>query len=115
MPTLKEFVDGVIAENNMTADSEEIIKKITEIARERAGSQKSVAIADEEIREMVINYAELSTKLAAEHKARLKETHEKMEAERKQREAERAEEKKQKAIAKEKKVAGGEQMGLFDL
>lgn len=115
MPTLKEFVDGVIAENNMTADSEEIIKKITEIARERAGSQKVAAICDEEVREMVLNYAELSMKLAEEKKAKLKEQHEKAEAERKQREAERAEEKKQKALEKEKKLAIGEQIGLFDL
>lgn len=97
MPTLREFVDNVLLENNITSDPEEIIKQITSIARERA-TNGVAAISDDEVRDMVINNADLANRLAEEKKRKAE-----------QKEAE----KRQKALEKERKAGDGEQLGLF--
>lgn len=119
MPTLREFVDNVLLENNITSDPEEIIKQITSIARERA-TDGVAAISDDEVRDMVINNADLANRLAEEKKrkdeARIKreaiEAEKKKEAERIKAEQKEAE-KRQKALEKERKAGDGEQLGLF--
>lgn len=111
-PTLEQFVQDTLTVNNLAGDVKEIIGKIVEIARERAVNcvGGSVAYIDpEEVREMVINNAELSAKLAEEKQAKAEERAKKHEEERRLRE----EEKKAKALENEKKVAGGEQISLF--
>lgn len=101
MPTLREFVDDVLAENNIQSDPEQIIRQITDIARTRAVNNVA-AISDIEIREMVINNAELANRLAQEKKAREEA-----------REAEKKAEMVKKQLEKERKTADGEQMVLF--
>ena len=108
MPTLREFVVNVLAENNITSDPDEIIKQITEVARQRATNQVA-CISDEEVREMVINNADLAARIAEEKKqkeeARL--------AREKEAEEKRAQEKLEKELEKERKSASGEQLSLF--
>ena len=122
MPTLKEFVVYVLNKNNLDGDPDVIIKKITEIVRKRAAGQLIVAISNEEVREMVINSAELSMKLAEEKKIkeqkleeerRIKEEQRRQEAEEKKKEREA--EKLQQKLEKERKAGDGEQLplGLF--
>ena len=121
MPTLIEFIKDVLQKENITGDPEKIAKQIEDIARERAVNNVA-AISDEEVREMVINNAELSMKLAEEE--RIKKEKEEKEAEerrlRRQEEArakkeEQEAEKLQKKLEKERKVGDGEQLtlGLF--
>lgn len=90
---LKDFIQQVLVENNIVGDVKEIEKLITDIARERA-VDGCCAISDDEIREMVINNAELSNKLVQEKKQKelAKEQEEKLKEEQK------------KAVALEKKI-----------
>lgn len=111
MPTLREFVEQTLAENHLESNVDEIITKITEIARGRAVNSVA-AISDEEVKEMVINNADLANKLAEERKAKAKEEAEKRAEEERLKEVQRAEQKKQKALEKERKVADGEQLSL---
>ena len=69
MPTLREFVVDVLNANNITSDPDEIIKQITNIARERA-TQNVAVLSDDEVRDMVINNADLANRLAQEKKAK---------------------------------------------
>lgn len=112
MPTLREFINTVLAENNMTSNTDEIIKMITKIAKERA-TDGCAAISDDEVREMVINNADLAERLAEAR--RLKEEEQKAKAEalaaEKNRKAE--EEKLAKQLEEERKTAVGEQLNLF--
>lgn len=101
MPSLNEFVNSVMAENNITADSNQIIEKITEIARQRAVGG-CCAISDDEIREMVINNAELVNKLAEEKAEKEKQEKEKARQER-----------LKKELEEERKAGNGEQTALF--
>lgn len=108
MPSLKEFVDSVLNENGLVADSEQIIKMITDIARERAIDNCSI-ISDEEVREMVINNVGLANKLAEEQRLRAEQV-EKEEAERL---AKKQAEDLAKKLEKERKTSNGEQTSLF--
>ena len=116
MPTLKEFVVNVLTENHLPGDPDEIIKKITEVARERAvqcGSGQVAFIDPEEVREMVINNAELTARIAqerAEKRAREEKEKQAKEAEAK---AKKDAEKLKKSLEKEKHVSNGEQTSLF--
>ena len=101
MPSLREFVDNVLNENGLIADSEQIIKMITDIARERAVDNCSV-ISDDEVREMVINNADLANRLAREQEQKKAEE-----------EAKKQEEKIKKQLEKERILAQGEQTSLF--
>ena len=119
MPTLREFVVDVLNENNITSDPDEIIKQITEIARQRA-TNNVAAISDDEIRELVINNADLANRLAQEKKAKEEAREKELELKREQLAKEKAEEeerKKQekieKALEEERKTSNGEQMSLF--
>lgn len=106
--TLKEFVETVMAENNIQSDADEIIENITKIARTRA-EQNVAVLADDEVREMVINNAELVERAREEKKKRDKER-----ALRKaQLEMEKKEKELEKELEKERKVEGGEQLSLF--
>jgi len=111
MPTLREFVEQTLAENHLDSNVDQIIKQITDIARQRA-EHNVAAICDEEVREMVINNADLANKLAQEKEAKAKEEAEKKAQEERLKEEQRAEQKKQKALEKERKVADGEQLSL---
>lgn len=120
MPTLREFVDSVLAENNLTSDPEQIIRQITDIARQRAVSGCAV-IDDREVRDMVINNADLANRIVEEKKRKEEaEAQRRAEAEREKVKAERLKaeqkeaEKREKALEKERKMADGEQLGLFD-
>lgn len=108
MPSLKEFVNNVLNENNLVSDADQIIKMITDIAKERA-IDGCAAISDDEVRDMVINNADLANKLNEEKKAK-----EEAEA-RKQAEenAKKEQEKIQKKLEKERQLAIGEQTSLF--
>ena len=101
MPTLKEFVNDVLVENNIIADQDQIIKSITQIARGRA-VDGCCAISDEEVRNMVINNAELNKMFAKEKEEKNKAKKEKA-----------AQEKLQKKLEEERKKANGEQISLF--
>lgn len=106
--TLKEFVETVMVENNIQSDADEIIEHITEIARTRA-EQNVAVLADDEVREMVINNAELVDRAREEKKKWDKER-----ALRKaQLEMEKKEKELEKELEKERKVEGGEQLSLF--
>ena len=109
MPTLKEFVTQTLNVNNIQGDPDKIVKKITEIARQRAVNNVA-AISDEEVSEMVINHAELANKLK-EEKAAKKEAA--MTPTEKTIKEEKEADRKQKALEKERKVAGGEQTSLW--
>ena len=130
MPTLIEFINDVLQKENIPGNVEEIAKQIVDIARKRATGnitvsdkeievQKVVAISDEEVREMVINNAELSMKLAEEE--RIKKEKEAEERRLRRQEEARAKkeeqeaEKLQKKLEKERKAGDGEQLtlGLF--
>ncbi len=116
MPTLEEFVQGTLTANNLPGDVSEIIAKIYEIAKERKasfGSMQIAAISDEEVREMVINNAELSAKIAEEKEKKARAEAEKRAQEEQLKQIQKMEEKKTKALEKERKVAGGEQISLF--
>ena len=63
MPTLREFVEQTLAENHLDSNVDQIIKQITDIARERAVNSVA-AICDEEVKEMIINNADLANRLA---------------------------------------------------
>lgn len=107
MPTLKEFVNDVLAQNNLQSDADQIIKLITDIAKERAVDNVA-AISDDEVRDMVINNADLANRLVAEKKAK-----EEAAAQRKaEEEAKKEAEKLQKKLEKERKLADGVQMSL---
>ena len=108
MPTLIEFINDVLQKENITGDPDKIAKQIEDIARQRAVNNVA-AISDEEVREMVINNAELSLKLAEEERIK-KEKEEKEEQARKK---EKEELKLQKQLEKERKVVDGEQTSLF--
>lgn len=110
--TLNEFISQVLQENNIEGNVEEIADQIEKIARERAVDHVA-AISDEEVREMVINNAELSIKLAEEKTK--KEERNKEEARKIQEEREKAkkEARLQKKLEKERKLANGEQQTLF--
>ena len=99
--TLKEFVEKTLLENNIEGNADEIIDKITDIARQRQKNNVA-AISSEEVAEMVINHAELSVKLADEK------------AEKEKQEKEKArKEKLEKELEKERKAGNGEQTALF--
>ncbi len=108
MPTLREFVTDVLQQSGIQSDADEIIKQITDIARERAENNVA-AISDEEVREMVINNADLANRIAEEK--RLKE--EARAREKALEEERKAKEKMEKALEKERKTSEGEQMSLF--
>ena len=101
MPTLKEFVNDVLVENNIFADQDHIIKSFTQIAWGRA-VDGCCAISDEEVRNMVINNAELNKMFAKEKEEKNKAEKEKA-----------AQEKLQKKLEEERKKANGEQISLF--
>lgn len=111
MPTLREFVEQTLAENHLESNVEEIIKQITDIARERAVNSVA-AICDEEVKEMIINNADLANRLAQEKEAKAQEEAEKKAQEERLKQEQRAEQKKQKALEKERKTAEGEQLSL---
>lgn len=98
--TLLEFINDTLQKNNIQGDAKQIEQMITDIAEQRAVDGKC-AISDSEVEEMVINNAELSTKLAKE-KA---EKEAKEEAERKAREEQKEKEKAEKKAQKEKEKA----------
>ena len=107
MPTLREFVNDVLTQNNIQSDADQIIEMITNIARERA-TDNVAAISDDEVRDMVINNADLANRLAAEKKAK-----EEVAAQRKaEEEAKKEAEKLQKKLEKERELADGVQMSL---
>lgn len=119
MPTLREFVTDVLQQSGIQSDADEIIKQITDIARERAENNVA-AISDEEVREMVINNAELAQKLAREKEAKAEaEAQRRIEEERLKAEQKaeqqriKEEERTAKRIEKERKRAEGEQLALF--
>lgn len=114
MPTLKEFVENVLAENNIQSDPDKIIEQITNIARNRAEKQDDVrcscaVISDDEVRDMVINNADLANRLAAEKKEKKRKEEERTAELQKQKEQEKLE----KELEKERKLADGEQTTLF--
>lgn len=120
MPTLNEFIADVLKKENIPGNIEEIANQIEDIARERAVNNIA-AISDEEVRELVINNAELSVKLAEEKAKKEKREQEEREEKEKVREAEEEKKKKekeaeklQKKLEKERKLANGEQQSLFD-
>lgn len=100
--TLKEFVENVLMENNIQSDVNEIISKITDIARERA-VDNMCAISDEEVRQMVINNADLVNQLEKEKQAKKEAELEK-----------KKEEQRQKLIEEEKKN-NANQVSLFEI
>lgn len=108
MPTLKEFVNDVVVENNLIVDQEQIIKLITDIAKERA-IDGCCAISDEEVREMVINNVDLANRLTEEKKAKEK----KNEEDEALRLAKVKEEQMKKQLEKERQSAIGVQTSLF--
>lgn len=99
--TLKEFVEKTLLENNIEGNADEIIDKITDIARQRQKNNVA-AISSEEVAEMVINNAELSAKLAKEKADKKKLEEEKT-----------RQEKLKKELEKERKAGNGEQTALF--
>lgn len=111
--TLKEFVEDVIKTNNIyTADAEQIIDYITGIARERATRTDNgsiCVISDDEVREMVINHADLARRQAEEKRL----ADERKKAEQEAEEKRKQEEKVAREIEKERKVGNGEQTALF--
>lgn len=108
MPTLKEFVNDVLVENNIIADQDQIIKSITQIARGRA-VDGCCAISDEEVRNMVINNVDLANRLTEEKKAKEKETEE----DEALRLAKVKEQQMKKQLEKERQSAIGVQTSLF--
>jgi len=114
MPTLREFVVNVLTENNIQSDPDEIIKQITDIAKNRAVNNVA-AISDDEVKEMVINNAELAARLAQEKKNKQEEAARKKAEEERIKAEQKEAEKREKALEKERKTADGEQLGLFDL
>lgn len=108
MPTLMEFVDKVMIENHIASNAEEIIKLIKDVARQR--QVKGVAvISDDEIKEMVVNNAELAGRLAKEKEEKQAE----VAARRAEEERQKEEKKIEKALQEERKTAEGEQTALF--
>lgn len=99
--TLKEFIKQVLLENNMTSDIDTIASQITDIARNKS-VDGCASISDEEVREMVINNADLANRIAQKKKE-----------EDALREAELKEAKLQKKLEKERKIADGEQLTLL--
>ena len=99
--TLKEFVEKTLLENNIQGDADQIVDKITDIAKQRQKNSMAV-ISSDEVAEMVINNAELSVKLAKEK------------AEKEKQEIEEIRQKKlKKELEKERKAGNGEQTALF--
>ena len=119
MPTLKEFIEETLMQNNMQEDSSAIETYIEEVAEERANG-KCVCISDEEVREMIINYPTLAAEKKAKLEQEAKEKEEKKNQEeelkakaeeaKKQKEAEKQEKAKAKEIDK---ANAGEQQSLF--
>lgn len=122
MPTLREFIEETLTQNNMQEDPAAIQTYIEEEAEERAKDNNGncVCISDEDVRQMIINYPTL----AAEQKAKLEQEAKEKEEKKKQEEEKKAkaeEEKKQKAAEKEEKAKAkeiekanaGEQQSLF--
>ena len=99
--TLKEFVEKTLLENNIEGNADEIIDKITDIAKQRQKSNMAV-MTSIEVEEMVINNAELSAKLAKEKADKKKLEEEKT-----------RQEKLKKELEKERKAGNGEQTALF--
>lgn len=112
MPTLKEFVNDVLLENNLTADADQIIKMINDIARERA-TDGVCAISDDEVRDMVINNVDLANRLVAERKAKEEEKAQRLAEEEEKKKAEKEEKKLQKKLEKERQRAEGTQISLW--
>ena len=110
MPTLREFVNGVLNENNIISDPDRIIKMITDIARERAIDHVA-AISDDEVRQMVIDNAGLANKLAEEKRLR-EQREQELKA---QEEARKKAQKEEEKLQKERDAGTGEQLtlGLF--
>ena len=108
MPSLREFVVNVLTENNIQSDPDKIINEITKIARTRAVNNVA-AISDDEVRDMVINNADLANRLATEEREKQKREEERIAEQQKQKEQEKLE----KELEKERKLADGEQTTLF--
>lgn len=98
--TLLEFINDTLQKNNIQGDAKQIEQMIKDIAQERA-EDGMCCIDNEEVEQMVINNAQLSTQLAKE-KA---EKEAKEEAERKAREEQKEKEKAEKKAQKEKEKA----------
>lgn len=118
---LKDFIQEVLTTENINGDVKEIERMITEIAQQRAEGNGCVAISDDEVRNMVINNAELSTKLAqekAEKEAREKKEQEEADAQRQkekeEREAKKKAERLEKKLEQERNIGNhAEQQSLF--
>lgn len=122
--SFEDIVGQILKDSNVEGDAKTIADKIVKIAKDRAEKTSFGSycyIDPEEIREMVINNAELSLyeKREAEAKKRREEAlRAAREAEAEKMKAEKAEAKKQEKIArqieKEKHTAEGEQLSLFE-
>ena len=113
MPTLREFVDQTLQANNLQGDPDEIIRQITEVARGRAVNN-CAAISDEEVREMIINNAELSAVIAREKAEKQAQEKEKKQHEQQLAKQNKDAEKLEKKLEKERKVGDdAEQMSLW--
>lgn len=115
--SFEEIVELMLKESNTTGDAKIIADKIIKIAKERAETTSFGSfcyIDPEEIREMVINNADLSA-VEAREKRLAEERLEKQNARRREEELEqKKQEKIAKQIEKEKHTAEGEQLSLFD-
>ena len=122
--SFEDIVGQMLKDSNVEGDAKTIANKIIKIAKDRAvkDSFGSYCYIDPaEIREMVINNAELSIVEAREAEAK-KQREEALraarEAEAEKMKAEKAEAKKQEKIARqierEKHTAEGEQLSLFE-
>lgn len=122
--SFEDIVGQMLKESNVEGDAKTIANKIIKIAKDRAvkDSFGSYCYIDPaEIREMVINNAELSIVEAREAelaKKRDEEEKRRLSEEAKKRQAELEEQKKQEKIAKqlekERHTAEGEQLSLFE-
>ena len=113
MPSLREFVDQTLQANSLEGNADEIIKQITEVARGRAVNG-CAAISDEEVREMIINNAELSAVIAREKAEKDALEREKKELEQQLAKQKKEAEKLEKKLEKERRVSDdAEQMSLW--
>lgn len=120
MPQLNEFIEQVLKENNMQEDPKAIEEYITNEAEERADGNQCVAISDEDVRNMIINYPTLAAekKQKAEEAAKQKELEKLRLQEEALEKAKEAERKRAEKIEKDKskeldKQNAGEQQSLF--
>ena len=122
MPTLNEFIVEVLQENNIDSDPA-LIEKFVEDEAERLHEEKGeniVAISDEDVRNIVINFETLAAERKAELEKQVEEKKQK-ELEKSLKEAAELEEKqkKQQEIEEKKeakrlaKLQAGEQQSLF--